>query len=66
MVIMETLQSWVTLLVLLTIVVLGTRILGDFMLGLDAEPAVTESADEVLYLVPELPQHLPLIPSGQE
>lgn len=65
MVIMETLQSWVTLLVLLTIVALGTRILGDFMLRLDAEPAA-EPVDEELYLIPELPQRAPLIPAGQE
>lgn len=56
MIILETIQPAVFLLVLLATVAMGTRFLGDFMLGLDAEPAAEDLPTAPMAVVTEAPQ----------
>lgn len=65
MIILETLQSWIFLLVLLVTVALGTRLLVDFMTLLSGDQITVEHTREAtpetapLYLIPELPAEQP-------
>lgn len=56
MIILETLQSWIFLIVLLVTVALGTRLLVDFMTLISGEQIVAEHAPDV---EPELPRPYP-------